>query len=159
MGPNRRAGYATDQNKSSWRQINAGVPQGTKFGPLFFLVMINDLQTNIPLYKYVDDCSTYEIVSKSSHDSWPWLQANINTVNDWTNHNNMRLNVSKTKEMRISITTFCIPNFSGAVITNLCRDKKPESIAGVEESGWVLIFKGFWAYNSSTPADDLQNSN
>jgi hypothetical protein len=29
----------------------------------------------------------------------------------------------------------------------------------VEESGWVLIFKGFWAYNSSTPADDLQNSN
>jgi hypothetical protein len=37
------------QNKSSWRQINAGVPQGTKRGLFFFLVMINDLQINILL--------------------------------------------------------------------------------------------------------------
>ena len=88
------------QNISSWRQINAGVPQGTKLGHLFFLVMINDLQINTPLYKYVDDCSTYEIVSRSFPNSS--LQANINIINDWTNHNNMRLNVSKTKEMRIS---------------------------------------------------------
>ena len=88
------------QNKSTWRQINEGVPQGTKLGSFFFLVMINDLQTNTPMYKYVDDCSTYEIVSRSSPTSS--LQANINTINDWTNHNNMRLNVSKTKEMRIS---------------------------------------------------------
>ncbi len=62
--------------------------------------MINDLQTNTPMYKYVDDCSTYEIVSRSSPTSS--LQANINTINDSTNHNNMRLNVSKTKEMHIS---------------------------------------------------------
>ena len=62
--------------------------------------MINDLQINTPLYKYVDDCSTYEIVSRSFPNSS--LQANINTINDCTNHNNMRLNVSKTKEMRIS---------------------------------------------------------
>ena len=62
--------------------------------------MINDLQINTLLYKYVDDCSTYEIVSRSFPNSS--LQANINTINDWTNHNNMRLNVSKTKEMRIS---------------------------------------------------------
>ena len=47
------------QHKSSWRSIHAGVPQGTKLGPLFFLVMINDLQTTLPLYKYVDDCTVY----------------------------------------------------------------------------------------------------
>jgi hypothetical protein len=88
------------QNKSSWRQINVGVPQGTKLWLLFFLVMINDLQINTPLYKYVDHCSTYELVSRSSPNSS--LQANINTINDWTNHNNMRLNVSQKKEMRIS---------------------------------------------------------
>ncbi len=62
--------------------------------------MINDLQTNTPMYKYVDDCSTYENVSRSSPTSS--LQANINTINDWTNQNNLGLNVSKTKEMRIS---------------------------------------------------------
>ena len=105
MHPTHRRSYdrylrvKLGENKSSWRQINAGVPQGTKRELLFFLVMINDLQINTPLHKYVDDCSTYEIVSRSSPNLS--LQANINTINDWTNHNNMRLNVSKTKEMRI----------------------------------------------------------
>lgn len=88
------------QNKSSWRRINAGVPQGTRLGPLFFLVMINDLETNLPIYKYVDDCTIYEIVSRSSPNSS--LQSNIDTINDWTERNNMRLNVSKTKELRVS---------------------------------------------------------
>jgi hypothetical protein len=69
-----------------------------------FLVKINDLQINTLLYKYVDDCSTYEIISRSFPNSS--LQANINTIYDWTNHNNMRLNVSKTKEMRISFLRY-----------------------------------------------------
>ena len=88
------------QHKSSWRSIHAGVPQGTKLGPLFFLVMINDLQTTLPLYKYVDDCTVYEIISNSSHNSS--LQATIDSINNWTEHNSMCLNVSKTKELRVS---------------------------------------------------------
>ena len=36
--------------KSYWKEINAGVPQGTIHAPLFFLIMINDLTTTLPLY-------------------------------------------------------------------------------------------------------------
>ena len=51
--------------KSSWKSINAGVPQETKLGPLFFLVMINDLSTSLPMYKYIDDCTIFEVITSA----------------------------------------------------------------------------------------------
>ena len=86
--------------RSNWKQINTGVPQGTILGSLFFLVMINDLTTTHPLYKYVDDCSTYEVVFRPACNSA--LQLDIDMICDWSNTDNMRLNVKKTKEFRIS---------------------------------------------------------
>ena len=41
------------ENKSAWKSTHAGVPRDTKLGPLQFLVMINDLTSDLPLYKYL----------------------------------------------------------------------------------------------------------
>ena len=46
--------------QSDWKYIHGGVPQDTKLGPVFFVLMINDLQTKCDSYQYVDDtCIVY----------------------------------------------------------------------------------------------------
>ena len=86
---------------SSWKHVRDGVPQGTKLGPLFFLVMVNDLRSDLPLYKYVDDCTIYEVISTSLYQP-SILQNELNKIIEWTDSNNMKINVIKTKELSIS---------------------------------------------------------
>ena len=43
--------------------LNADVPQGTKLGLLFFLVMVNDFPAALPaLYTFIDDMTMFEVV-------------------------------------------------------------------------------------------------
>ena len=76
-------------------QVNhAGVPQGTHLGPILFLIMVNDLCENIPVYyfKYVDDLSLVQC--RRSTDT-SQLQPILNSVQYWSQSNNMSLNPSK----------------------------------------------------------------
>ena len=87
--------------KSDWKEIKAGVPQGTKLGPLFFLIMVNDLSSELTLYKYVDDCAISEVVRVCEPDL-PKLQQELDNVTQWSSANNMKLNVKKTKDFTVS---------------------------------------------------------
>ena len=50
---------------SEWKNVPAGVPQGTKLGPWLFILMIDDINTsNTELWKYVDDTTIAECVDK-----------------------------------------------------------------------------------------------
>ena len=85
--------------KSEYTSVNAGVPQGTIFGPIGFPHHINDLQTVCEHIKYVDDCTIWEASSSSGMDSS--LQVAADEVGLWTASNKMALNYDKTKELRI----------------------------------------------------------
>ena len=48
---------------SEWGPVPSGVPQGTKLGPWFFILMINDLHPpEADAWKYVDDTTLAEVV-------------------------------------------------------------------------------------------------
>ena len=84
--------------QSDWNYIHGGVPQGTKLGPVLFVLMINDVQTKCDSYKYVDDTC---IVYTGSDSQAPNLQEAADNL--WTIQNDMKINKSKTKELVIDL--------------------------------------------------------
>ena len=97
---NRRQCVRLGELTSNWMPITAGVPQGTKLGPILFLVMVNDLKThqNVDNWKFVDNISMAEALSR---DVIPAIQSNLESTAIWTNYNWMKLNASKCKKMLI----------------------------------------------------------
>ena len=75
------------------------MPQGTLLGPKFVLVYINDLETPVLLYKYVDDSTLFKICHRKSESV---VQHSVDIAARWTVHNDMKINSDKSKEMLIS---------------------------------------------------------
>ena len=75
-----------------------GVPQGTLSGPKCFLVYINDLRTPVPLYKYVDDSTLFEICDRNDVSV---IQESVVAAR-WTEQNDMNINSEKSREIIIS---------------------------------------------------------
>ena len=96
----RKQRTKTGDYVSDWCTINAGVPQGTLFGPVGFVIHINDLQTCLPTFKYVDDCTLWEVCSANATDSL--LQHAATEAVQWSNDNLMSVNCDKTKELLVS---------------------------------------------------------
>ena len=100
----RRQRTRIGPNYSCWRPINGGVPQGTKLGPLLFLIMVNDLKVSVDSVKFVDDTTVWEIMT-SAQSSTSVLQAQISECSSWVAKNNMKLKPTKTKEIRVCFST------------------------------------------------------
>ena len=84
---------------SDWAKVNAGVPQGTKLGPIFFLVMTNDLVLpKCDYWKFVDDLTASEVITKYGIST---IQSDLDYISSWSSANHMKLNQKKCKELRV----------------------------------------------------------
>ena len=84
---------------SNWNRVTSGVPQGSIFGPLLFLIYINDLRLNIKHSKrllYADDLQIY-IHSHPDNVSETilHLKSDISSIFDWSISNKLTLNLDK----------------------------------------------------------------
>jgi len=107
----RRQRVKVNRHVSSWKSLNGSMPQGSRLGPLSFIVMIDDLRAPCESHKYVDDTTLKELIPSSCFTSdMPQI---FDSVLSWTASNNMQINTSKTKEMIFgSLSTANLPYLS-----------------------------------------------
>ena len=93
-----------NQSLSSIACCPTGVPQGSVISPTLFNIHIDDLDAYVPeelevsTHKYADDCTQSECIMKRKCSN---MQKVLDSVQNWSNTNKMKLNAKKTKDMWI----------------------------------------------------------
>ena len=100
---NRKQRVVIEGVHSDWRNIVAGVPQGSVLGPLFFLIYINDLpaSVNSNCFLFADDCFLLEEVCSPSVCA-SRLNHDLASISTWDSRWLVTMNANKTKSMVFS---------------------------------------------------------
>ncbi len=120
----RRQRVCIGKMQTEWKQVEAGVIQGSVLGPILFVLFILDINDYLPpgveILKYADDILAY-ITGTSSKGDLP--QKVVDGIEKWCKDNDMRLNISKCKVMQISSNSD--PNFPTLTISNQALEAVP----------------------------------
>ena len=80
----RKQGVFSNEQHSSWTNVEAGVPQGSILGPLFFLIYINELSDGLTSNPklFADDTSLFSVfpnINLTTND----LNGELIKISDW----------------------------------------------------------------------------
>ena len=112
-------------NLQNGKNINAGVPQGSVLGPLFFLIYINDLPQGLhsDVKLFADDTSLFSVIHDVDASS-ATLNNDLVKIQEWAYNWKMSFNPDKNKQVIFS--RFFIP-VSPLMISQL-KDQWPINI-------------------------------
>ena len=91
--------YIGENNKTDVKYVTCGVPQGSIFGPLLFLVYVNDLPNASRLLdpiKFADDSNLF-FNHKDIKNLFTVVNNELVNIKDWFTANKLSLNVEETK--------------------------------------------------------------
>ena len=84
-------------------EIQAGVPQGSRLGPLLFLIYINDIVDGLEseILIFADDCSLLAS-GKDPTETVEILNRDLNKISLWANRWKVTFNALKSKDLIFS---------------------------------------------------------
>ena len=96
---NRQQRVVLNGQESDWREVLAGVPQGSVLGPLLFLVYINDLPENLrsSTKLFADDTSLFSTVFNVDRSFYD-LSSDLSLIEKWAYQWKMSFNPDPTKQ-------------------------------------------------------------
>ena len=99
----RKAVTVIDGHKSEELPLMAGVPQGSKLGPLLFIIFLNDIVSNLEStpYLYADD-TTLIANASSTYETTNILNRDLAKIYNWALTWKVTFNPSKTKDIIFS---------------------------------------------------------
>ena len=97
---NRKQFVEINNIKSKEGIISCGVPQGSIFGPLLFLIYVNDMEyfLDCDLYLYDDD-SALVVSDTDVNEIESHLQRNLESLSVWLEVNKLSLHLGKTESI------------------------------------------------------------
>ena len=110
----------------------SGVPQGSVFGPILFLIIINDLPkcVNCPICLFADDSKIYCRVPRYNNDNptleraHKILQNDLHEIHKWAEKWKMSFNVNKCKIMHLGYGNMKHEyNLNGTVLSETTVEK------------------------------------
>ena len=88
-----------DGEKSGWRNVLSGIPQGSVIGPILFVMFINDMPDEVRFNMcklFADDCKLYGVVDKSEANT---MQLDLEKLQEWSDRWQLPFNGKKCKAM------------------------------------------------------------
>ena len=89
--------------KSEYKPITMGAPQGTRLGPWLWLAYIDDLTADFKMVKYADDVTLYAPFKKTSRSTQDF-QTSLDNISSWAETNNMIINAQKTQQIQVTLS-------------------------------------------------------
>ena len=118
--------------------VTSGVPQGSILGPLFFLVMINDLPSvckHSTSFLYADDAKFLRISTLNAD-----FQKDLNNIFTWTQQNQIAFNASKCTHLPVKRATSSDFYFDSILIKKV-SEEKDLGIIVKSDLGWTSHIK------------------
>ena len=97
----RKQSVSVNQKLSRSETVTSGVPQGSVLGPIMFLIMISDIDTNIiqsTVSSFADDTKVSHVIQL--RQDCIDLQTSLDTIYEWSDTNNLKFNSLKFQALR-----------------------------------------------------------